>query len=200
MYHHPILTPVITPLSIPGKVSMLQEQKAIPVYLWIKQKNGLINHKIHSANPNWSHLIMNLSRKANSCAAYFYTLHKSEQYSPRHELFSLLFGVIWKLRPLAIHTHKHFAPESYIFYSAAISKVYSFFLDTRYMYSFELKDLKQYMVGVPCKKAVFFVSRSDFEKKQLSTWRFDLFALTVFWPQILASCFNRSGVFLKALV
>ena len=82
--------------------------------------NCLVNHKSHSANPNWSHLIMNLSRKANSCTAYFHTrtLHKSEQCSPRQDIFSWLSGVIWKLRPLAIHTHKHFAPESYIFYSA----------------------------------------------------------------------------------
>ena len=45
------------------------------------KKNGLINHKLHSANQNWSYLSMNLLHhhqfcklsnwKANSCAALF---------------------------------------------------------------------------------------------------------------------------------
>ena len=41
LYHHPILTRSREHLSLPGKVTMLQEKKlyAVPVHLWM---NGII--------------------------------------------------------------------------------------------------------------------------------------------------------------
>ena len=55
----------------------------------------------------------------------FHTLYKSEQFSPKHELFRT-FWCHMKVELMSLHTYKTFPLESYICYSAAISKVYSF--------------------------------------------------------------------------
>ena len=110
-------------------------------------KHGLMNHKIHSANPNWSqywswiyHITLNFvsSQIGRLIPAQpnFYTLHKSEHCSPRHELFSD-FLVSYESWDHNLSIHINFFPQNRIFYySAAISKVYSFFWDTWYKANF----------------------------------------------------------------
>ena len=91
----------------------------------------LINHKIHSANPNWSQLIMNLSYHPQFCKLQrthlsqigrlipaqpnFHTIYKSEQCSPKHEFCSdLLVSYESWVHELSIHIN--LSSQNYIFF------------------------------------------------------------------------------------
>ena len=88
-----------TPLSLPGKVKRYIKTTKMKFLFTHAYKNGLINYKIHSPNPKLiAILITDLSYTLNFVSSpigrlipaqpNFLTLHKSEQCSPRHELFS----------------------------------------------------------------------------------------------------------------